>query len=434
MKSETSDIVNYLDKNGNKIDSKKELKRQSSDTDFHFNIVANKEKIIDIISEESSSINDIINSSDSNNSRSSNSSKSSNKLSVSSKKSSSSKPRIDNIDLNSPYSKNYDSMPKKNVKETNYTEKEEKQSYKNIPDIQPTKTAYMTPQEIRMKKIELLRKLSEVKLKGYSLTKEYDFNSTVEEMEYEYDLLKSFVDKRNGTKLYKNLILNGIGIAEFFNDKYNPFDFQLAGWSDHMSIEIDSYDDLIEELYEKYKSSGKSLPVEVRLFLFVFASGAAFHMSKTHLNNIPGASKMASSAISKMLSGEKKQSQFMSPQEINIENQKKELRQREKEQKEKLNNHKEQNYYTNNFESIDSTSKHNSLSRDIPNIKIPDEVNEILNRRKNNIEFEKMQYSNDTDTQLENTSTNNRLVSEATFSDSRKGRKLKKPIISINTN
>ena len=33
---------NYLDINGNKLDSGKELKRQSSDTDFHFNIIANK--------------------------------------------------------------------------------------------------------------------------------------------------------------------------------------------------------------------------------------------------------------------------------------------------------------------------------------------------------------------------------------------------------
>ena len=52
-----------------------------------------------------------------------------------------------------------------------------------------------------MKKIEMLRKLCDLKTKGYKLSKEYDFNSSIEEMEYEYALLKSFVDKRNGVKI-----------------------------------------------------------------------------------------------------------------------------------------------------------------------------------------------------------------------------------------
>ena len=38
----------------------------------------------------------------------------------------------------------------------------------------------------------MLRKLSELKLRGYKLSREYDFNSSIEEMEYEYDMLKSF--------------------------------------------------------------------------------------------------------------------------------------------------------------------------------------------------------------------------------------------------
>jgi hypothetical protein len=54
-----------------------------------------------------------------------------------------------------------------------------------------------------MKKIEMLRKLCELKSKGFQLTKEYDFSSDLQEMEYEYELLKSFVDKNNGVKVFK---------------------------------------------------------------------------------------------------------------------------------------------------------------------------------------------------------------------------------------
>ena len=69
-------------------------------------------------------------------------------------------------------------------------------------------------------------------------------------MEYEYELLKSFANKRNGVKLYKNILLNVVSGVEFLNDKYDPFDFQLTGWSEHMSVEVDSYDEVIEEIYE----------------------------------------------------------------------------------------------------------------------------------------------------------------------------------------
>ena len=37
------------------------------------------------------------------------------------------------------------------------------------------------------------------------------------------------------------------------NDKYDPFDFHLQGWGEHMSVEIDSYESVLEELYESQK-------------------------------------------------------------------------------------------------------------------------------------------------------------------------------------
>ena len=46
----------------------------------------------------------------------------------------------------------------------------------SIPPVTNSVNIELTPQEIRIKKIELLRKLSEIKSKGFSLTKEYDFN------------------------------------------------------------------------------------------------------------------------------------------------------------------------------------------------------------------------------------------------------------------
>ena len=76
-------------------------------------------------------------------------------------------------------------------------------------------------------------------------------------MEYEYELLRSFADKRNGVKVFKNGLLQAVSVIEFLNDKYDPFDFQLSGWGEHMSVEVDSWEDVLEEIYEKYKGSRK---------------------------------------------------------------------------------------------------------------------------------------------------------------------------------
>ena len=439
MSSDTKSDINdikYLDKFGNQIDTKTEIKRQTTDTDYHFGLLANQEKIFSIKSENLSDLDNIINTSESrnsNDSKSSDTSKNSNdsKSSITSKKSSySSKPRINNISLNSPSYKNYSNETKLSTPEIKssipYNNVPVNNNYipvnnNYIPNIEnnTTYSTNLSPQETRMKKIELLRRLSEIKSKGYSLTKEYDFNSSIDEMEYEYALLRSFADKRNGVKLYKNILLNGISLMEFLNDKYDPFDFKLKGWSEHMSVEVDSFEDIFEELYEKYKGTGKSTPVEIRLILLLLASGAAFHFSKTQLGSIPGVSSVATGFVNKMMS-EKKTSQFMSPQEINLEKQKESLREHEKQVKQEKKNN-----------LIKTISKHSSMSRDAPDVRAPENVQEILSRIKN-IQQNSTSLNNTTETQEEST-INDRLVSDSTFSENNKKKGKKKPMISINT-
>jgi hypothetical protein len=207
-------------------------------------------------------------------------------------------------------------------------------SDRSVTPVEPK----LTPQQIRMKKTDLLRKLCDLKAKGYKLTKEYDFNSDITEMEYEYELLKGFQQRRDGIKLYKNTIVNICNLVEFFNGKYDPFGADLNGWSEHMSVEVDSYDEVLEELYEKYKSTGKSLPPELKLLILIGFSASAFHFSKKHISNMPsGMMGGLQSGIAQKIAGMgKEKSRFKTEQEINIERQKEEFRQKEREMKEAM--------------------------------------------------------------------------------------------------
>ncbi len=344
------------------------------------------------------------------------------------------------------------------------------------------KKPVLTPQQLRMKKIELLRKLCDLKSKGYKLSKEYDFNSSIEEMEYEFDLLKSFADRRNGIKLYKNTIINFTNLVEFFNDKYDPFGAQLSGWSEHMSVEVDSYDDVLEELYEKYKGAGKAMPPEIKLLILIGFSASAFHFSSKHMSNMPmGTGSVSSgsgggilggiqSGIAQKIAGMGKpeESKFMSEQELNIKRQKEELKEKDRLMKEQMRQHATQartpnsqplnpvpqqstdNNSTNNFTNAKAPVNFSNALGNLfgkpaeqneflpgapPSLLIPNNdprptistnqaVKDVLNKLHNRI-------ADTQDTQEESTANNDRLLSDTTASESKKRGRKKKPLMQI---
>jgi hypothetical protein len=434
--SETSTDINIdiIDNKG-KISNKSETKK-SSDTDYYMNLLANQNKTVPE-KQEISSDSEIVNSDSSSSKRTSSvKSSSSSSSSSRSRKSNSSRGKTEHYNLPSG---NHHS-PKVNDN-SHYKSSGSSGSFSGSTSI----PVQLTPQETRMKKIELLRKLAEIKAKGFSLTKEYDFNSSIEEMEYEFALLKSFVDKRNGVKIFKSGLLQAVSVIEFLNDKYDPFDFHLQGWGEHMSVEVDSYDDVLEELYEKYKGTGKGMPPEVKLLLLLTASAGAFHFSKTQ-SSIPGLEQTLSrnpELVSKLLNPQKPQSQFMSAQELNIQKQRALLQQREKELKQKQPNNvsfvnppsipiprktvSEQQVAS---EPQAANESRNKLSQSgVPEIRAPSNVQDILNRIK-----QSQANIGTTDTQDETSSNNDRIVSDVNVSESKKGRKPKStPSIYIST-
>ena len=439
--------LNYIDNNGKQMNNSPKTK--SSDTDLYLNMIANQNKALQE-SEKSSSSLKLGNSSE----------KKSSTINSSSKSSVKSKPNFQEINFNSDSRKNSKHSRKSNIRSDTRNNSETNTPTENLTNRTPIKVQ-LTPQEIRMKKIEMLRKLSELKQKGYKLSKDYDFSSSLEDMEYEYDLLKSFANKRNGIKLYKNVLLNVCSVTEFLNDKYDPFNFQLNGWSEHMSVEVDSYDDVLEELYEKYKGRGGTMPPEMKLLFLVMASASAFHFSKAHLSNMPGLNKVMENNpgfIPNMVNGQKKSSQFMTEQEIHLENLRKELQEKErrikqqqkdhqqkvaqsrsreeylKEQQVKLNaqNNIPQENYQNAHHPVNLNPGHvnmnipNQDQRQVPKIEKNPTVEDILGR----LHSRDTHPQTNTDTQEELSNNNDRIVSDT--SERRKRGRKKKTLMQIN--
>jgi hypothetical protein len=180
--------------------------------------------------------------------------------------------------------------PEFSSEEESYSSSSSSRSYSSR-----TKERYVPPPvnnvgDIRYRKIELLRIFQELEEKGIKLSTRYNIHSNIEDMEQEYEILRSIQNKKNGIKLYKSFMMNAVSGIEFMNESYNPFDFHLKGWSEHVSLGIDDYDDVFAELYEKYKNTGQKMEPEIKLLLMIVASASSYHAASTMLKDTPGLS------------------------------------------------------------------------------------------------------------------------------------------------
>lgn len=152
----------------------------------------------------------------------------------------------------------------------------------------------------RFRKIELLRLFQELEQRGIRLSGSYSMTSSLDEMEQEYEIVKSLQTKRQAVKLYKGFMMNAVHAIEFLNETYNPFDFQLHGWSEHVSLGVDDYDDVFAEIYEKYKHTGRKMEPELKLALMLVMSAATFHAKNTMLGSFSASASKKNAQPSNM--------------------------------------------------------------------------------------------------------------------------------------
>ena len=146
----------------------------------------------------------------------------------------------------------------------------------------------MSPQEEIKRKQELLEGFDKLARKGVRIHRMFDMNSSLEEMDSEYQRLVRQRELEQSIRFQRRLLLTCVTGVEMFNKKYDPFEVELDGWSEVVYSEIDSYDDIFEELYEKYHTKVKMAP-ELRLLFALGGSAVMFHISNTMLQtSMPG--------------------------------------------------------------------------------------------------------------------------------------------------
>ena len=148
------------------------------------------------------------------------------------------------------------------------------------PSINLSSATRMSPEEERKKKIDLINKLNRLEAKGYNLTKHFTMDNTFEEIQLEYDRLVDAKSLESSIRFQRQCLMGVVTGFEFLNGKFNPFDWQLEGWSESVHENVDDYDEVFEELYDKYKGRG-NMPPEAKLMMSLVGSGFMFHMSNS---------------------------------------------------------------------------------------------------------------------------------------------------------
>ena len=145
----------------------------------------------------------------------------------------------------------------------------------------------MTPEEENREKNSYLTRMMRLSSKGMGGQRMTMANS-LDEIKAEYGRV---VDSRNleaSLKFQRNMLMTFATGAEFLNNRFNPFDVNLEGWSESVHENAEDYDEIFEELYDKYKDAGK-MPPEVRLVMTLGASAAMFHVTNTYFKSkMPG--------------------------------------------------------------------------------------------------------------------------------------------------
>jgi len=147
----------------------------------------------------------------------------------------------------------------------------------------------MSATEIKNEKIDYIYKFKKLSEQGIRTTMNYNMNSPLDEMRNEYLKLKKQREIDNSIKFQRKMLMAFVTGVEFMNNKFDPFSIKLDGWSESVNEEVMDYDEIFEELYEKYGGGDSEIAPELRLLFALGGSAFMFHLQNTMFkSSLPG--------------------------------------------------------------------------------------------------------------------------------------------------
>jgi hypothetical protein len=142
----------------------------------------------------------------------------------------------------------------------------------------------VNPEADKKEKMEYLNKLQRLEQKGFPVSRRYTMDNNLDEVRDEYNRLLDARNLEASLRFQRQALMGIVTGLEWANGKFDPFDLKLDGWSESVHENVDDFDEIFEELYDKYKERGK-MPPEARLMMTLAGSGFMCHVSNTFLRS-----------------------------------------------------------------------------------------------------------------------------------------------------
>ena len=146
------------------------------------------------------------------------------------------------------------------------------------PSINLTPAVQRDPLKEAAEKADFINKLQRLEAKGFPVAKRFTMDNSLDEIKAEYMRLVDARQLETSIRFQRNMLMGLVTGVEWMNNKFDPFDLKLDGWSEGVHENIEDYDEIFEELYDKYKERGK-MPPEARLLFQLAGSGFMCHVS-----------------------------------------------------------------------------------------------------------------------------------------------------------
>ena len=145
-----------------------------------------------------------------------------------------------------------------------------------------------TEEDILNMKRKILYQFDRLEKRGVKLPQKFSLTSNLDEMQMELDRINNDKKADASIKFQRKALVACVTGVEFLNTKFDPINARLDGWSESVNDGIDEYDDIFEELHEKYKGDSKTAP-EIRLLMSLAGSAFMFHLTNTMFkSSLPG--------------------------------------------------------------------------------------------------------------------------------------------------
>lgn len=168
------------------------------------------------------------------------------------------------------------------VNDVNDTVNEIENKYDEIP--RPQNIEVLHAQQLASKR-DLVYKIQQLQQRLYDIElnpKNFTTADSLSELQSEYDRLTKIKHQKSTREWYRKILFGVTKGIEWANHKWDPVGLKLDGWSTDVASNIDEFDEIFDELSEKYGGSvTERMAPELRLVLLLLYSGMSYSISQT---------------------------------------------------------------------------------------------------------------------------------------------------------